>query len=140
MSLSFPDTENFELDMRGARAIVPGMIEEFTKEVAEQALDLVVPYTPRDVRGVPYAGDAAGNWQVGIDKTNEDETGIQDPAGIQTVLRGSAVIRAAHGFGVINIFNNAVHILLLEYEPGYSRDPGEMLHKTVNDILARYGP
>ena len=124
MTIRIENLESFSLDLQKfAEVVVPEQHLAFQKKIALDLLADIVFRTPvgnPDLWKVPIAppgyvgGRARGNWQVGLNETNEEEFDDEDPSGGSTIADGSQTILSAMPFGVIWLFNNVPYIGRLE--------------------------
>lgn len=126
-SIGFSNLNEFNLDLTHfAETLVPDAFLRLQKKIALDLLSSIIFRTPvgnPDIwkpQSLPpppgyVGGRARGNWQVGLNATNNqfDDNSI-DPNGAPTLLDGQTTIFRATGFGVIWIFNNVPYITALE--------------------------
>ena len=84
-------------------------IQLLQKRVAYKALSTILHEHPRDT------GRAAGNWQVGINETTEDEVPNATKRSNDSVVKeGQAKVDTTPPYAIVHIMNNVPYIIYLE--------------------------
>lgn len=84
-------------------------IQMLQKRIAFQALDDIVEEHPR------RTGRAAGNWQVGINETTEEEvTGAEEKSEASVIREGKEKVETTPPYAIVHIMNNVPYIIYLE--------------------------
>ena len=134
----------FEEDIAKTNTQLVRGVNRIVGKIAFAVLSTVVRATPvgnatlwKRPKSAPpgyVGGRARGNWQVGLNHTNDRETGSRDKEGNGTIDKGAAVI----GQGVLGkkviIFNNVPYIVRLNM--GHSRQaPAGFVEKATQEAL-----
>lgn len=134
--------KEFDLALRNMRDIqVPERIEKFTRKTATFVLKRVIKRTPKGDPSLwssaslpPPAGyqpgRARGGWQVGVNRSTENDINRIDPEGDAALAAGLLVISTIKAFDRVIIYNNVPYILELEHGSS-TQAPSGMVRLTV---------